>query len=99
MFAIKKILPFLSIVCAAFSVYVMITTPRIPPYQIILYTMAIVIPCGLILFWKTFDLTFGFAPPKATREDTWSSITPWVGWIVLTAMILMNHFARPPADF
>ena len=99
MSTIKKIIPFLSIICAAISVYVMITTPKIPPYQIIVYTTVIIIPCALVLFWKSFDLAFGFAPAKATKEDSWNSITPWVGWMLLAAMILMNHFARPPADF
>ncbi len=95
MSALKKLIPFLSIPIAAASIIIMIQTPKIPPWQVVMYTLVIVVPCSLILLWKSFDLFFGFAPPKAKIEDQWSSVTPWIGWLILAAMILMNHFARP----
>ena len=96
---LKKLAPFLCILIAGFSVFVMIRTPGVPPWQIVAYTIVILVPCSLVLFWKPFDIFFGFAPPKTTPDDDWSSITPWIGWIILTAMLLVNHFARPPTDF
>lgn len=94
---LKRLAPFLAILISGFSVYVMIQTPGVPPWQIIAYTMVIIVPCCLILFWKPFDIFFGFAPLKSTTDDHWSSITPWIGWLILAAMLLLNHFARPPS--
>ncbi|MEC9091111.1 MAG: hypothetical protein VX438_00290 [Planctomycetota bacterium] len=96
---IKNLLPFLCIPIAGLSVFFMVETPKVPPWQILMYTLVITLPCFLILFWKPFDLFFGFAPHRAKAEDLGHSVTPWIGWILLTAMILLNHFARPPADF
>ncbi|MEE2639630.1 MAG: hypothetical protein VX768_03310 [Planctomycetota bacterium] len=105
MTAAKRLLPFLCIPIAGISIYVMLVTPKIPPWQIVVYTLVIAVPCSLILLWRPFDLFFGFAPPKARTEGPsntltqWDSVTPWIGWLLLAAMILVNHFARPPADF
>ncbi|MEE2639662.1 MAG: hypothetical protein VX768_03470 [Planctomycetota bacterium] len=99
MSTLKKLLPFFCLPVAALSIIVMVRHPEVPPWQIVPYTMVMVVPCGLILFWKSFDLFFGFAPAKAAITDHWSSVTPWIGWLILAAMLLINHFARPPADF
>jgi len=90
----------LSLLCvplAVYSVYIMMQMKGIPPWQVIGYALVIIIPCSLILFWKPFDLFFGLAPPKVKPTETWASVTPWIGWMMLAAMILLNHFARPPA--
>lgn len=95
---LKKIVPFLSVIIAIGSVFVMTRTPGIPTWQIIAYSLVIPIPCYLILCWKQFDLYFGFAPLRATREDRWLPVTAWIGWLLLAMMLLVNHFARPPLD-
>ena len=94
---LKQLISFACVPIAAVSIYFMIEAPQIPPWQIISYTFVLTVPCTLILLWKPFDRFFGFAPPRATNDDHWSSITPWIGWMILAAMILLNHFARPPA--
>lgn len=97
MTTLKKLLHYLCVPIALYSVYIMLQTKGIPIWQIIGYSTVIVIPCFLILFWKPFDIFFGLSPPKVKRSDSWASVTPWIGWMMLTAMILLNHFARPPA--
>lgn len=80
---------------AAISLTVMTRTEGIPLWQIIVYGMLLPLPCVLILFAEPFDRFFGFAPPNPTDPDSWS-VTPWVGWLMLAVMVLVNHFARPP---
>jgi len=94
---LKKMLPYLCVPIAVYSVYIMIQMKGIPLWQVIGYALVIIIPCSLILLWKPFDLFVGLAPPKVKRTETWVSVTPWIGWMMLAAMILLNHFARPPA--
>lgn len=95
---IKKIIPFLCVPIAALSIILMMRMPEVPAWQVFVYSIVIVIPCVLILLWKPFDQFFGFAPPKVKSEDQWSSVTPYIGWLLLVLLILINHFARPPAD-
>jgi hypothetical protein len=93
----KQLSGYVCVLMAGLSIYWMMQTPLIPVWQIVVYCFVMMFPVSLVLFWRPFDIYFGFAPPRSTAEDSWRSVTPWIGWLVLLAKILVNHFARPPS--